>query len=229
MKIHRFIGNFDLTQQNLLIKDSDLTKQLRSVLKLHTGEKIILSNGLGQEALCEVGGYGTDSVSVNVLEQLENSAEPTSHVILYCAILKRENFELVVQKATEVGVKEIVPVITQRTIKLNLKQDRLQKIVKEAAEQSGRALVPIVHAPMTLEEAFDHAAGHTINFLFDPTGTPLEKGELQGPVGVFVGPEGGWDDTEIEAARQNKLVVMSLGKLTLRAETAAVIISYLFA
>ncbi|MDP2630763.1 MAG: RsmE family RNA methyltransferase [Candidatus Uhrbacteria bacterium] len=228
MKIHRFIGDFDLSQQSLLIKDSDLAKQMRSVLKLHTGERIILANGLGLEALCEVGGYGADSVSVNILEQLTNKVEPSSYTILYCAILKRENFELVAQKATEVGAKEIIPVITKRTVKLNLRPDRLEKIIKEAAEQSGRAFIPKLYAPMTLEDAFDRAAKHSANFFFDPSGAPLQKGEFLEPVGVFIGPEGGWEEGEIELAREKGCQIVSLGKLTFRAETAAVIASYLF-
>jgi 16S rRNA (uracil1498-N3)-methyltransferase len=228
MKVHRFIGDFDLTQRQLLIKDPELAKQMRSVLKLGTGEQIILSTGKGQEALCELGGYGQDSISITVLEPLVNDAEPATHIILYCAILKRENFELVAQKATEVGVKEVVPVITKRTVKLNLKLDRLEKIIKEAAEQSGRAIVPILHQPKTLDEAFEHAGSHTANYFFDFSGKQLEKGTLQGPVGVFIGPEGGWDESEVQQASERGHIIMNLGKLTFRAETAAIIVSYLF-
>lgn len=71
-------------------------------------------------------------------------------VILYCAILKHENFELVVQKATEAGIKEIAPIITTRTIKLDIRKDRLEKIIKEAAEQSGRGVVPVWNWPLNL-------------------------------------------------------------------------------
>jgi len=228
MKIHRFIGDFDLTQSSVLIRDPGVAKQMRSVLKLHTGEKIILSNGRGEEALCELGGYGRDSVSVTVLEQRKNEAEPTSQIILYCSILKRENFEWVVQKATEVGVKEIIPIMSRRTVKLNLNTDRLERITKEASEQSGRGVVPTIHQPVPFEEALEHAQTNSINILLDSSGKLVKKKDSRGSTGLFIGPEGGWDEAELALAQERGASVMSLGTLTLRAETAAIIASYLF-
>lgn len=229
MKIHRFIGPFDLGQHHLMIRDPELFKQLRSVLKLQTGERIILSTGKGEEALFEIGGYGKDSVSVNLIEPLVNSAEPKVRTILYCAILKREHFELVAQKATEVGVHAIVPVISKRTIKLNVRGERIEKIIREAAEQSGRGLVPELHEAMELNEAFEHAKGNAFNYFFDPTGDVLVSAESsdQG-TGLFIGPEGGWDETEIAAARDRGIPIVSFSKLIMRAETAAIIATYLF-
>ncbi len=229
MKIHRFIGDFDLSQASLLIKDAELAKQMRSVLKLHTGEKIILSNGKGDEALCELGGYGKDAVSITILEKRTNESEPPSHVILYCAILKRENFELVAQKATEIGVKEIVPLITRRTIKLNLNLERLEKIVREAAEQSGRGVVPLIHQPMEFEAAVAQAQANSANIIFQPNENVVDQKNMStGPIGLFIGPEGGWDDMEITLAKESGIVPQSLGALVLRGETAAIIASYLF-
>src|SRR3989344_4947911 len=148
MKIHRFIGNFKIKIGALRINDEELLNQLRNVLKLKVGEKIILCDGRRNEGSAEIKEYGKDYVEVEIKEVGVNENEPEKQVILYCSILKRENFELVVQKATEIGIKEIVPIITERTVKLDIRKDRLEKIIREAAGQSGRGTVPVLHEPI---------------------------------------------------------------------------------
>ena len=163
----------------------------------------------------------------------KNTLEPYVDVYLYPSILKKENLELVAQKATEVGVKVIIPVISARTVKLNVRSERMVKIVREAAEQSGRAQVPMFHEPIELSEAFKHAKGNDLNIFFDPGGelfdvrTTIPRSARR--IGIFIGPEGGWESGEIELARQHGCVITSLGKLILRAETAAVVAAYLAA
>ena len=88
---------------------------------------------------------------------------------------KKENFELVVQKAVEIGVKEIIPIITKRTVKLNLKYDRLEKIIKEAAEQSGRGILPILRKAMDFKKAIEEAEQNNINLFFDISGKKFQK------------------------------------------------------
>ena len=131
MKIHRFIGNFEINIGDLKINGKELLNQFRSVLKLKVGEKIILCDGKINEGVAEIKAYGKDYIEVEIQEVSVNKNEPVREVILYCSILKRENFELVVQKATEVGIKEIIPIITERTVKLDIRKDRLEKIIKE--------------------------------------------------------------------------------------------------
>ena len=157
---------------------------------------------------------------------MKNGNEPARAVTLYCSLLKREHFAWVAQKAVEVGVAEIVPIISARTIKLAFKKERVQKIMHEAAEQSGRGVVPILHAPMRFAEALGHAIGkNNSSVLFDISGKPLRAITIIGGnrIGIFIGPEGGWDSTELEAAHTKNFQITSLGKLTLRAETAAII------
>jgi 16S rRNA (uracil1498-N3)-methyltransferase len=148
-------------------------------------------------------------------------------VILYCSIIKRENFELMAQKATEVGVKEIVPLLSSRTIKLNIKSERVEKIIKEASEQSGRGKVPELHPPMTFKDALEHAKSNDLNLFFDPSGKIFSPLTQEKKIGVFIGPEGGWDEDEIGLARAQNFQIVSLGKLVLRAETAAIVASFL--
>lgn len=229
MRLHRFIGNFDCSHDTIEISDKDIISQLLNVLRLGVGDRIILADGNGNECTGEISDRQKNMLVITIIERLENNNDPTVSGVLYCAILKRENFELVVQKATEIGIAEIVPLITTRTVKLDIKEERLLKIIKEAAEQSGRGRLPILHKPMKLPEAFEHAHGNDVNFFFALSDIPannelLHKGMRRG---LFIGPEGGWTEEEEGAARNAECSLVSLGLLTFRAETAAIVASYL--
>lgn len=229
MRLHRFIGNFDLLQDRVEVIDADIINQILRVLRLSVGDRLILGDGNANECIGEVSDRHKDRLTITVVERYKNSNDPEVAGILYCAILKRENFELVVQKATEIGIKEIIPVITKRTVKLDIKEDRLQKIIREAAEQSGRGRLPILHPSMTLAEAFVNAKRNDINVFFDFSDVTIESIALHTTRqrGLFVGPEGGWAEEETAAARDAGCAVASFGALTLRGETAAIIASYL--
>jgi 16S rRNA (uracil1498-N3)-methyltransferase len=227
MKTHRFIGDYNFDAAQITIADEEVVKQIRSVLRLAVGEQLILCDGRGQEALVTIETVGKNEIILKVEKVMENENEPAKHVVLYCAVLKRENFELVVQKATEIGVKESVPVITKRTVKLNLNLRRLEKIIKEAAEQSGRGVVPVLCEPIDFEKALEQAKDNEVNFFFDVSGEKLKAESYKLKAGVWIGPEGGWDATELEAAKNADMQIATLGKRTLRAETAAIVASYL--
>ncbi|OGN05605.1 MAG: hypothetical protein A2659_04845 [Candidatus Yanofskybacteria bacterium RIFCSPHIGHO2_01_FULL_44_24] len=224
------MGKFGLAVGSSTIYDRELFNQIRNVLKLKAGEKIILGDGGLNEALAEITGYGKNSVDVEITKIEQNRNESGRRVVLYCAVLKKENFETVVQKSTEIGIKEIAPIISERTVKLDLRTDRLEKIAKEAAEQSGRGKVPILHEPVDFNKAVGMAKDNSLNLLFDSSGEffgncKLEIGNY--PLGVWIGPEGGWTSNEISFARNGGFTIINLGKLTLRAETAAIVASAL--
>jgi 16S rRNA (uracil1498-N3)-methyltransferase len=227
MKIHRFIIPNNLKTDNFEIHDKEIIWQIKNVLRLKVGEKIIVGNGQRQEVLAEIIEIEKSSVVLKVQSLNENDNEPKNSVTLYCSVLKKENFELVVQKTTEIGIKRIVPIISERTIKLGLNQERLEKITKEAAEQSGRGVIPVILGPMSFEEAVANASRVGSNFLFDLSGDVIKKTTLSGEIAIFIGPEGGWTENELSLARGNGINIVSLGKLTLRAETAAIIASYI--
>ncbi|MEK7105276.1 MAG: RsmE family RNA methyltransferase [Patescibacteria group bacterium] len=217
-KIHRFI------------LPTDLGHQLRDVLKMERGEEINLLDGQGVEGRAKIVAT-SPSVEVELESVGRNQNEPTRRVILYAAILKREHFELIVQKATEVGVTEVVPVISKRTVKTGIKLDRLRKIATEAAEQSGRGVVPIIHEPMGFEQALLDAKRNETNLFFHTSTTPNPSLKRMGgeSMGIFIGPEGGWDESEVEAAKAAGCELATLGNLTLRGETAAIVATYLVA
>lgn len=227
MKIHRFIISMPIAMGPATITDQEVVGQITRVLRLKKGEQIILGDGNLNEGLATITGFSKDSIEVEIASVSKNANEPANNAILYCAVLKRENFEWVIQKATELGVKEIVPVLSKRTVKLNVRQDRLEKIIKEAAEQSGRGIVPVLHEPLSFKKALDHAKSNKLNLFFDSSGKALNPMPYTlNPIGIWVGPEGGWDTTELALANNNQFEVVSLGKLTLRAETAAVVACY---
>lgn len=233
MRLHRFIVNTDLSDSKVRLTDPDLISQMKNVLRLSVGDKVSLADGKGKEALAQVATLRKGIAELEVKKVYENYNESDKNVILYCSILKRENFELVIQKATEVGIKEIFPIVSERTVKLNIKMSRLGKIVKEAAEQSGRAFVPKLNEPIRFNDALDHAKRNNLNLFFDLSGKPIQylipTLKNHKTIGVFIGPEGGWSEKEVDSAKENKFEITSLGKLTLRSETAAIIISYLAA
>ncbi len=212
---------------DLEIIDQEVVGQIKNVLRLKLGEKIVVGDGLGHEMLAEITGISKSSIILKATKVQENDNEPKNSVTLYCSVLKKENFELVVQKATEIGIKTIVPVISERTIKLGLNKERLEKIAKEAAEQSGRGIVPVILEPMSFEEAVANVSSVGSSFLFDSSGEVLKEASLNVEITAFIGPEGGWTERELSLARNNGFSIVSLGKLTFRAETAAIIASYI--
>ena len=225
-KIHRFIGAYDLRATEIVLEDAT-ARQIGLVLKMKTGEHVLLCDGKGHEAEYEILKLGKGSVGFARLgETHEVGKEPEIQVTLYAAILKRESFEWAVQKAVECGIARIVPMVTRRTVKKDVKQERLQEIAKEAAEQSGRGIIPAVEEPVSFVDAFEDAKQNEKNYFLD-----VEAGEGSlmpaASIGLFIGPEGGWDEEEIALAKKTGLVPVSLGSRVLRGETAIAIATYL--
>lgn len=228
MRLHRFIGDFDLSQSTLEIQKKDFLNQIKNVLRLKIGDELMLGNGQKQDALTRIVELGKTSVRLDVEGISPNENEPENYVTLYCSILRKDNFELATQKAVEAGVSEIQPIITRRTVKTALNLSRLEKIVKEAAEQSGRGIVPAIQPPIDFESSLKKAQQNNMNIFFRPSGAALSQVKIYPPkVGVFIGPEGGWDEAETAAAEGSKMTMVTLGKLILKAETAAAVGVYL--
>ncbi len=236
MRLHRFILDLDLSADELVISDREATNQIRNVFRMEAGDPFIVCDGKGIEATVRVvsddpsTSSGPSAIVAKVVDRRAVDTESATKVTLYCAVLKRENFELVVQKAVECGVSAIVPVISSRTIKLGVKLDRLQKIATEACEQSGRGIVPAIAEPMSLRLAIVHAKPNATNFLFEPGSPDFPETLVPSGIvsaGLFIGPEGGWDPAELDLMRAAGFAAASLGPRILRAETAAIAATYL--
>ena len=243
MRLNRFIGEYDLSLQQVEIIDHDTVKQIRNVLKLKVGEKIILGDGEEREAEVIIFSITSKSV-IGIIEKIKHVEENKRKVNLYLAILKKENFELAVQKAVEVGVSHIIPVITERTIKTGINMERLNKIIKEASEQSDRSIVPTLSPIMKFQDALIDGLKtptpevgvptkkvgiifHLTNTLYSPStssGSTTNKKAYN--ISIFIGPEGGFTEKEINNAKDASYDVASLGSSTLRGETAAIVATY---
>lgn len=224
MRLHRFITPFDFNQKTLIISDAEIVSQWRTVLRLKPGDQVILSDGQGHEAETTILNLDKKEAQVSIDTVLTPKREPEKNTTLFCALLKRENFELVVQKATEIGISRIVPLLTERTIKMGFNRERLEKILLEACEQSGRTTIPKLTDPIKFEEAIASVASSE-SILFDLTGE--STGFPFQATNAFIGPEGGFSEKEVGLARTNGIKIGLLGSLTFRGETAAIVVSYL--
>lgn len=229
MRERRFIGELPLQAGEHKITDTEIVHQVRDVLRLSPGAFITLSDGRGSEARAVIRAVTREHVLVEIGEVMRSAAENAPFVTLYACILKRENFELVVQKATELGVSEIVPLISERTVKLNLRHDRLERIAREAAEQSGRSTVPCIREEMSFSDACAEIPGRFKSvWMCDGEGSvPALDAHAEGPLAVLIGPEGGWAPEEKQKASEKGYEPVLLSPLTLRGETAAIVASFL--
>ncbi len=197
------------------------------VLRLKAGEQILLCDGAGQEALCQV----QEGLSLQVLQRRTSTTEPAVQVSVYMAFPKADKLEHVIQKATELGAYEIVAFPSSRCISrpdeksLQKKLDRWQKIAASAAEQSGRGRIPQVITLGSYSEALQRAAQADQALLFYENEQALTlKMALQSKtyhtVSLMTGPEGGLEPGEVSQAMDAGLRVCTLGKRILRCETA---------
>lgn len=228
-KIHRFIHNYNIENATIAINEPELIHQWKNVLKFKTGEQIIIANPNGMEALCEIETIDKKSATLKLISEQENTKTVKRIVTLYASILKRENFEFIAQKATELGIKTIVPIKTERTIKQNINIERLNKIVTEASELCGRNTVPEIKETMDFKDAILESKENNHTVLFDATGSSLSQNinSWQKKMAIFIGPEGGFTDAELEFAHDNNIEIISISPLMLRGETAAIVATYL--
>jgi 16S rRNA (uracil1498-N3)-methyltransferase len=222
--MHRFITDLDLTL-NYIELFGDVGHQVVDVLRMGEKEQVELLDGQGNSAVVEITEVKKHGATVHVVSRAFAPIDLSRRVVLYCAVLKKDNFEWVVQKATEVGVAEIVPIITDRTIKTGLRADRLEKIINEAVEQCGRNTLPKLREVVDYDVALREATGRKI--FFHAGGVQLGDLKLtESEASIFIGPEGGWSEAEVESARMAGATIASLGNNILRGETAAVVAAW---
>jgi 16S rRNA (uracil1498-N3)-methyltransferase len=221
---------------------ADEARHLRDVLRLKPGDEVYVLNGAGKEFRCRIEESRRDSAQLKVISEVDPS-RPESPLLLTLAValLKGEKFDLVVQKATELGVARIVPLVTKHAdIQLRDESDaakrvaRWQRIAMEAAKQCGRAAVPEIAIPVALEFLIQAGAAQQLNRLLFSERDGLSLMEAMKSLSAsptlltaLVGSEGGWTDEELDAGRQAGWTIVTLGGRTLRAETAAIVVATL--
>ena len=230
--MHRFFLDQHLDKEIIIIKERTIVHQMKNVLRLHKGDFVSFFNayleGRGFDFLAELKNIEGASAVFMLREKKENTREPNKKLILFQSLIKKEKFELVLQHGTEVGISEFIPVISARSEKKSIQQSRCDKILREAAEQSGRAIIPKLHPVITFEKALSLAKSFSPRtyFAYESEKDNMIRGGGDRAFNLFIGPEGGWDEREVMAAGRAGFENISLGRLTLRAETAAIAGSY---
>lgn len=236
MSAHRFFVPPETLASSEITLGRDLAHRVGRVLRLQVGDRISLLNGLGREVEAEILSISRDAVRARALAVTCPKTEPRLHLVLYQALLPSDRFEWVLEKGTEIGVARFVPLVTTRCTArppagdLARRRGRWQAVVRAAAEQSHRALLPEVTAPATLQEALGDLSGSGL-LAWEESRRPLKSALPELATGdalaLFVGPEGGFTFEEAEAAHAAGLTVVSLGPRILRAETAGPILAAL--
>lgn len=204
----------------------DEARYLLAVLRMKTGEKLELFDSSGSRFRAEIKQAGKNAIVVELQEALQPAREPARRLILLQGILKGQKMDFVVQKASELGVSGIVPLVAERSqVRQTGKRERWRKIAVEASRQSCRSSVPEVEEPVAFEKFFE-GKGPMEGFIFwEEGGSSLRgvKPEIsEKPLFLAIGPEGGFTAAEVKTASGRGLEVKSLGERILRAETAAV-------
>jgi 16S rRNA (uracil1498-N3)-methyltransferase len=219
-----------------------LNHRLRNVLRLEVDDRIVCLDNTNWEYEVVLRQVDPELIAGEILQKRLSPGEPRVKVTLYQAVLKGDRFELVLQKGTEVGISEFVPLLSERCIVLTAQQlseqkmRRWDRIVQQAAEQSRRGRLPPLQSLMLFSAACERVkrSGGLALIPWIEEATPLQEvleqaGRTQRPfnISLFVGPEGGFSPAEVSMARDYGVVPVSLGPRVLRAETAGIVASAL--
>lgn len=201
--------------------DSNQANYLGNVLRMTEGAELLLFDGRSGEWLAWIAQAGKKRMQLSV-ERRTREPESIPDLWLAFAPVKRAQTDWLVEKATELGIAKLIPVITQRTIVERVKLDRLESIAIEAAEQCGRTRLPEIAEPMPLDQLLSNSPDRPLYFADESGGEPVAEAFRPGPATILTGPEGGFTDEERARVRATPgAVPISLGPRILRAETAA--------
>jgi 16S rRNA (uracil1498-N3)-methyltransferase len=239
--MHRFFVPPDSLGRSKVRIDGDVGQQIRRVLRMRPGDHFSLLDGLGYEYRAVLVDFGKAEVWAEVEEKVRVQTEPAHKVSLCMALLnKPDKFEWALQKCTELGAARFVPIVAERSVTgsvRTIRRERWERIIQEAAEQSGRGLIPTLEEPISLKAALE-AEARTFSREADTQqahvaimpelggtetiASALNRfGQLQ-TASIYIGPEGGFTLAEVGMAHDACVSIVTLGARTLRAETAAV-------
>jgi len=237
MARRRFFAPPEAFHQKTVVLQADEAKHLREVLRLKPGDQVYVFNGIGNEYLCTVVQAKREESTLEISEEVDPpSIESPLKFTLAVALLKGEKFDLVVQKATELGINKIIPVMTRHAdIHLRDASDahkrviRWRRIALEAAKQCGRASLPEIQEPISLETMIAEVESELLVLFSEREGQSLSDSlsKKVESVAALVGSEGGWAKEELTMAQESGWKIVTLGGRILRAETAAITVSAL--
>ncbi len=220
-----FLENID---QNHPVITGEDARHIGHSLRMKPGEFLTVCS-CGTDYFCEIDSITSDAVYLKIREKKLCSAEPTINVTLFQAIPKQDKLEYIIQKSIELGVKKIVPVMTKRCVSrpdkrdFDKKKERLNKIALAAAKQSGRGIIPEVCEMISFDEAIKQMSGYDCSLmLYEEGGIRFSEVETENKksFALFIGSEGGFDESEAIAAKNSGIEHVWLGERILRCETA---------
>ncbi len=226
-----FIKREDIKGNNVVITGGDAA-HIAKVLRTDVGETLTLCDGCGTDFYATVTACSKESVSLTIKETIPCMAEPELSVTLFQGIPKQGKMDYIIEKCTELGISRIVPVSTKRSVvKIEDKKseakklERWRKIAAESVKQCGRGTIPEVTEIMTVPEAIELSKAFDLTIVAyecerDTTVRSALSGKNPKSVGIFIGPEGGLDNTEVEMFKKADIATVTLGKRILRTETA---------
>lgn len=210
---------------------------ISNVLRMKQGEEVWISDGGKKEYRCAIEGFSLDEVLLHIIYAQEPDYELPSRIYLFQGLPKADKMELIIQKAVELGAYEVIPVETKRCVvkldgkKAAKKVDRWQQIAESAAKQSKRMLIPNVHEVISFKEALKYAQSMDIRLIpYELTKGMQETKEILAAIepgqsiGIFIGPEGGFEEKEVAAVIEEGAKPITLGRRILRTETAGLAI-----
>ena len=228
---HFFVSEEQINGENAYIEGSDVN-HIVNVLRMKPGEELLISVKGDWDYLCKIVDIETDRVNLKVLESMEQRELPVNITLLQ-GIPKSDKLEMIIQKAVELGVSEIIPVKTKRVVvkidekKADTKVNRWNAIAESAAKQSKRSIIPKVHEPMSIDNALEIVKDFGVKLIpyenadgIDKTRKILDSMDKTKDIAVFIGPEGGFEVAEVERIKNSGFEVITLGKRILRTETA---------
>lgn len=229
---HFFVEEHQIGAGEIVITGSDVN-HIRNVLRMKTGEEVLISNGVDRDYRCRLREIETDQVTAEILSVDEEGTELPARLYLFQGLPKSDKMELIIQKAVELGVYQVIPVAAKRSVvKLDAKKEesrvrRWNTIAESAAKQSGRIIVPEVTGVMTVAEALSYAADFDVKLMpyenqrgMAATKEAVNRIEPGMQVGIFIGPEGGFEESEVQEAGRTGFLPVTLGRRILRTETA---------
>lgn len=232
---HFFFFFSQVEETEIVIRGSDVN-HMKNVLRMKPGEEVSVSDGNNCRYLCRITEYmETGEAILTVIQREENDTELPSKIYLFQGLPKQEKMEFIVQKAVELGVYQIIPVALKRCVvkldekKARKKVSRWQEISKSAAKQSGRGIVPEVKNVLAWKEALELAAKLDVRLIpyelaegMDKTKKLLAAIQPGQSIGIFIGPEGGFEKAEVSEALEKGAEAVTLGRRILRTETAGI-------
>ena len=228
---HFFVSEEQINGENAYIEGSDVN-HIVNVLRMKPEEELLISVKGDWDYLCKIVDIETDRVNLKVLESMEQRELPVNITLLQ-GIPKSDKLEMIIQKAVELGVNEIIPVKTKRVVvkidekKVDTKVNRWNAIAESAAKQSKRSIIPKVYEPMSIDNALEIVKDFGVKLIpyenadgIDKTRKILDGMDKTKDIVVFIGPEGGFEEAEVERIKNFGFEVITLGKRILRTETA---------